>query len=199
MNVLVLTLAVALCIIPAEGAMKINPAVEREIGTYPAPSSAEFICPEGCDCLAEDFDDIRQGCNVELRCTKVPSSYPPELDCLTLNDGAIADYTTEAKQVVLDSIPSSELVHLDLGFCGFGAGSAFPRGAPFRRFQKLRFLNLEFNRITDLEETTFQGLSQLRTLWLTVCGFMLFWISTLQRASPHDSHFLAIRSGQPLQ
>ena len=171
---LVLALVVALYSIPTEGAMKINPAVEREIGTYPAPSSAEFICPEGCDCLAEDFDDIRQGCNVELRCTKVPSSYPPELDCLTLDDGAIAEYTTEAKQDVLDSIPES-VVYLDLAFCGFGAGSAFPRGAPFRRFQKLRFLNLEFNRIRELQDTTFQGLSQLRTLWLTV-RLMRVWI-----------------------
>ena len=156
--------------------MKINPAVAREVGTYPAPSSSDFDCPESCDCFAEDFDDIRSGCLVELRCSKVPSRYPLELDCLTINDESIAEYTVQAKQDVLSAIPKGNLLYLDLAFCGFGAGSGFPRGTPFEGFTALRFLNLEFNSIEELFDTSFKGLPALRTLWLTVCLLSFFFV-----------------------
>ena len=126
-------------------------------------------CPDGCNCFANP--DGPYGCKVAVRCEarvdSFPRSYAADVDCVNIHNPLLSRLTAEQKQQLFDALPDGLRV-LDLSLSGLGAKAGLPAGA-FARFGHLRFLNLEFNRLTALPKDAFQGpvARSLRTLWLT--------------------------------
>lgn len=97
-------------------------------------------------------------CNIRKR---LPLKLDPATECLTLRLSRTPTKKSVA-QFFAQLPPGIKL--LDLSMCRLGG--LLPKN-PFARLHELRFLNLEFNQLTSLPESVFQGSDNLRTLWLT--------------------------------
>lgn len=89
--------------------------------------------------------------------------YPSGLDCLFIHSPKLSKLDPSAKEAGLRAIPDS-LRRLDLSTCGLGA---LPEGDALGRLMELRVLNLEFNRLSQIPQVAFHGLTKLKVLWLT--------------------------------
>ena len=89
-----------------------------------------------------------------------------ETDCIEIHIAppTKTGWSNESKETLFYHTLPAHLKSLDLSFTGLGS---FPTHS-FQKFTQLIFLSLEFNSITALHDPlTFQGLDQLRVLWLT--------------------------------
>lgn len=126
-------------------------------------------CPEGCKCFANP--DGPHGCKVAVRCEarveSFPRRYAAGVDCVNIHNPLLSRLTAEQKQQLFEALPDGLRV-LDLSLSGLGARGGLPAAA-FARFGHLRFLNLEFSRLTAMPKDAFHGpvARSLRTLWLT--------------------------------
>eukprot|EP00054_Salpingoeca_dolichothecata_P013906 m.77901 g.77901 ORF g.77901 m.77901 type:complete len:340 (+) comp20709_c0_seq2:47-1066(+) len=120
----------------------------------------EFLCPENCDCAV----DTEPGCHVYAVCSGLTSfprtPFPIIVNCVELTDNDFSHLSTEEKIEGLANLsPDTRMLHLDN--CRLGTLPSLGH------LKELRFLNLEGNRLTQLDVNVFSGLSHLKILYLT--------------------------------
>ena len=128
-------------------------------------ATATKSCPANCEC------DTNGECNLAVRCEEghsLPESFPPGTDCVAVHvqppTGTKTWSRATKEKFFYQTLPSNVKL-LDLAFSNLGP--ALPN-KPFERFHRLIFLSLEFNSLATLDDPTlFEGLHQLRVLWLT--------------------------------